>query len=136
MKILDALQPVTLLLLRFVLGIIFFTRGYPKLAGPAAEHIALFTQHGMPGFLVYVYGVVEVFGGMLLVLGLFTRVTAAALALAMGVYLWKVHLTRGYLAFHEYEFSLLLVAACLVLMSVGAGLISIDRPLLKDKSGK
>jgi putative oxidoreductase len=130
------LQPVTLLILRLALGIMFFTHGYPKLAGPSAGFVAFFTQHGLPGFLVYVAGVLEVFGGMLLVLGLFTRVTAMLLAAEMGVAIWKVHLAKGYLAFHEYEFPLIVGAACLALASVGAGMISIDRPLFKDKAGK
>lgn len=136
MKILDALQPATLLFLRLALGIIFFTNGYPKLAGPSAGYVALFAQHGLPAYLVYVSGVLEVFGGMLLVLGLFTRVTAALLAVEMGVAIWKVHLVKGYLAVREYEFALVLGAACLVLTSVGAGLLSLDRPLFKDKPGK
>ncbi|MBZ5526640.1 MAG: DoxX family protein [Acidobacteriia bacterium] len=136
MKLFGKLQPVALLMLRLALGIIFFTHGYPKLAGASAGYVAFFAQHGLPGYLAYVSGVLEVFGSILLVLGLFTRVTAGLLAVEMGVAIWKVHMGKGYLAVREYEFALVMGAACLALASVGAGMLSLDRPLFKDKSGK
>jgi len=73
MKSLNSLQPVGLLVLRLVLGLIFFTHGYPKLAHAGAGMQSFFVEHGLPGYFVYIAGVLEVFGGMLLVLGLFTR---------------------------------------------------------------
>jgi len=48
-----------------------------------------FVQHGLPGNFVYIAGVLEVFGGILLVLGLFTRGAALLLAIEMSVAIWK-----------------------------------------------
>ena len=70
---LNALQPVGLLLLRLVLGIIFIWHGYPKLTHPNAMH-GMFVQHGLPGYFVTVAGVLEVFGGGLIILGFLTRI--------------------------------------------------------------
>jgi putative oxidoreductase len=140
MKSLNALQPVGLLALRIALGIIFFSHGYPKVAhlGPGMQES--FVQHGLPGYFVYVSGVLEVFGGMLLVLGLFTRVAALLLAIEMVVAIWKVHSGHGYFAVHEYEFPLAMAAACFALATVGAGLLSLDQPLFegggRSKPGK
>ncbi len=134
-KRLDALQPVALFLLRAALGIIFIAHGYPKLAHSGAGMQQFFVGHGLPGMLVYVAGIVEVFGGGLLILGLFTRAAALLLAIEMGVALWKVHSARGYLAVHEYEFPLALAVACFALAAVGPGLLSIDHPLFGGKSG-
>src|SRR5712692_3103016 len=96
MKSLNSLQPVGLLVLRLSLALIFFSHGYPELAHNAAGMQGFFVQHGLPGYFVYVSGVMEVFGAILLVLGVFTRVAALLLAIEMGVAIWKVHSTGGY----------------------------------------
>lgn len=132
MKSLNVLQPVGLLALRIALGIIFFSHGYPKVAHLHPGMQSFFEQHGLPGYFVYISGVLEVFGGMLLILGLFTRVTALALAIEMVVAIWKVHSGHGYLAVHEYEFPLTLATACFALSTVGAGFLSIDQPLFES----
>ena len=82
MKFLNSLQPVGLLILRLSLALIFFSHGYPKVARSAAGMQEFFVQHGLPGYFVYIAGVLEVFGAILLVLGVFTR--AAALLLAVS----------------------------------------------------
>jgi putative oxidoreductase len=134
MKSLNALQPFGLLALRIALGIIFLTHGYPKLVHGGAMQ-GFFEQHGLPGSFVYVSGVLEVFGGVLLVLGLFTRPAALLLAVEMAVAIWKVHSSKGYLAVHEYEFPLTLAVACFALATVGAGKLSVDQPLFEKGGG-
>jgi putative oxidoreductase len=135
MKFLDSLQPLALLLLRGAVGIIFITHGYPKLVHGAAMQ-SFFIEHGLPGYFVYVGGVVEFFGGGLLILGLFTRGAALVLTLEMCVAIWRVHSTRGILAVHDYEFPLMMVVGCFVLATIGAGLISVDHPLFGNGGGK
>lgn len=134
MKSLDGLQPVALLALRVAMGIVFFAHGYPKLTHLGGGMQGFFVQHGMPGYFVYVSGALEVFGGVLLLLGLFTRPVALLLAIEMGVAIWKVHSVKGYLAVHEYEYPLTLLTAGLVLATVGAGTLSLDQPLFEGRS--
>lgn len=134
MKILSSLQPLGLLLLRAALGIIFITHGYPKLAHGAGMQ-RFFIEHGLPGYFLYVAGVLELFGGGLLLLGLFTRGAALLLVIEMGVAIWKVHSSRGILAVHEYEFPLAMAMACFALATIGAGTISIDHPLFGNRGG-
>jgi putative oxidoreductase len=135
MKSLNSLQPLGLLVLRVSLGIIFFSHGYPKLAHSGAGMQGFFVQHGLPGYFVYVSGVLEVFGGILLVLGLFTRGAALLLAIEMGVAIWKVHSVGGIYAVHNYEFPLAVLAGSLALATVGAGLVSLDHPLFEGGGG-
>jgi putative oxidoreductase len=123
---LNNLQPLSLLFLRISLAVIFLFHGYPKLAHPSAQLQSAFVEHGLPGYFVQLAGIIETFGGGLLLLGLFTRAAALLLAIEMCVAIWKVH-SRSYLAVHEYEFPLALAAACFVLATVGAGLISVDQ---------
>ena len=75
----------------------------------------------------------EVFGALLLALGVFTRVAALLLAVEMGVAIWKVHSAGGYLAVHNYEFPLAMLAASFALATVGAGLLSLDHVLFEGK---
>ena len=134
MKSFNALQPLGLFLFRAALGLIFFSHGYPKLThGGGMQNF--FIQHGLPGSFVYVAAVLEVFGGILLVLGLFTRGVALLLAIEMAVAIWKVHSAGGYLAVHNYEFPLALCTGCFALATVGAGMFSLDYPLF-ERGGK
>lgn len=135
MKRFDALQPVALLALRAALALIFFTHGYPKLAGSSGSGPHIFILHGLPGWFFYMAGVLEVFGGVLLLLGLFTRPAATLLAVEMSVAIAKFHFAKGYLDVREYEFPLTLCVACLALASVGPGLLSLDHPLFGSRSG-
>jgi putative oxidoreductase len=124
-KSLNKLQPLALLSLRIALGIIFMYHGYPKLAHPTAAMHSAFVEHGLPGYFVQVAGIIETFGGGLLILGLFARPAGLLLALEMAVAIWKVH-SRSYFAVHEYEFPLAIAMASFAIATVGAGLISID----------
>lgn len=137
MKFLSRLQPVALLVLRIALGIIFLTHGYPKLAHLRgnAQMQGFFVEHGLPAYFLYVAGVIEVFGGALLLAGLFTRPAALLLALEMCVAIVKVHMAHGYLAVHDYEFPMSLAAACFVLATVGPGFISLDHAIFKGEKG-
>ena len=133
MKSLNSLQPLGLLVLRVTLGLIFFSHGYPKVAHSAPGMQAFFVEHGLPGYFVYISGVLEVFGAILLALGIFTRGAALLLAIEMGVAIWKVHSTGGYLAIHNYEFPLAILAGSFALATVGAGRLSLDQPLFEGR---
>jgi len=136
-KLLDSLRPLGLLVLRIVLGIIFLYHGYPKLAHlrGGTQMQSFFVEHGLPGYFVYVAGVIETFGGGLLLLGLFTRGAALLLAIEMSVAIWKVHSLHGYLAVHDYEFPLALATVCFALATIGAGMISVDQFLFEGGRG-
>lgn len=132
MKFLNSFQPLGLLALRVALGLIFLTHGYPKLTRAGGPLQAMFVQHGLPAQLVYVSGVLEAFGGVILILGLFTRGTALLLAIEMGVAIAKVHSAHGIMALREYEFPLALAAGSIALATVGAGVASVDHFLFGE----
>lgn len=134
MQNLEKLKPLALLLLRAALGVIFIFHGYPKLTH-AHQWVENFGHMGFPGYFAYIAGVLEVFGGAMLIAGIFTRIAGLLLAIEMGVALAKVH---GLLTdpgnVHSYEFPLMLFAGSFVIATVGAGLISIDQMLFERKS--
>jgi putative oxidoreductase len=131
MKSLNALQPLALLMLRAAFGIIFMSHGYPMLAHRTSATHALFAQHAIPGYFVYISGVLELFGGGLLLLGLFTRGAALLLAVETVLLMWKVYTPHSYLAVNEYAYPLVVATGCFALASIGAGLISVDYPLFE-----
>ena len=133
LKFLNSLQPLGLLILRCVLGVIFLTHGYPKLTQSTAQLQGMFVQHGLPGPFVYVAGVLETFGGLMLIVGLFARCAGLALAIEMAIAIVKVHSAHGIMALRDYEFPLALAAAALALATVGAGALSVDHLLFGER---
>jgi putative oxidoreductase len=126
MKFMRSLAPLGLLLLRCVLGLIFLVHGYPKLVHPTPAMHDFFVAHGLPAYFLNVAAILECFGSILLFAGLFTRPAALLLAGEMAIAIWKVHSAHGIMAVKDYEFPLVLAAACFALATVGPGLISGD----------
>ena len=126
MQFLEKLKPLGLLVLRVALAASFIFHGYPKLSDPARA-LKTFPGYGFPSYFAYISGILEVFGGGLLILGLFTRGVALLLAIEMGLVLARTKLpSAGIYAFGQYETPLLLGAMALALATTGAGVISID----------
>ena len=130
MQSLERLKPLALLLLRVALGIIFIFHGYPKLFTHTRETMQMFEHMGFPGYFAYIAGTFEFFGGVMLILGLFTRIAGLLLAGEMAIALWRVHLPQGPITMvKNYEFPLVLAMAAFTLAAVGAGLISLDQAI-------
>ena len=135
MKFMKGLEPLALLVLRVVLGVIFLYHGYPKLVHPTDAMHEFFVSHGFPGYFLGVSGILECFGALLLFAGLFTRPAALLLAGEMAVAIWKVHSTHGIMVVRDFEFPLALAAGCFALAKIGAGLVSLDH-LVFGEGGK
>jgi putative oxidoreductase len=128
---LERLRPLALLLLRCGLALVFIFHGYPKLFGKTAVFVTAFEGLGLPGYLVYVTAVIETFGGLMLLLGLFTPVAALLLLLDMGGAIWKYNFSEGLYAVREYELPLVLGLAALALATMGAGPFSLDHLIFR-----
>src|ERR1700722_7319598 len=130
MEALEKLKPLALLLLRLGLGIIFVSHGYPKLFTHLHQTTEGFVKMGFPAYFAYIAGVLEFFGGILLIVGLFTRVTGLLLAIEVGVAVVEVHgMLANPMAVHNYEFPLSLMVGSFALAGAGAGLISLDHAI-------
>jgi putative oxidoreductase len=83
--LLGRFEGVPILLVRIVLGVMFAQSGYGKLFTKHASVVEFFTGLGipMPAFNAWFVGGVEFFGGMLLIVGLGTRIWAIQLAFTM-----------------------------------------------------
>lgn len=136
MESLEKLKPLALLLLRLGLGIIFVFHGYPKLFTHTRETMQGFAHMGFPAYFAYIAGVFEFFGGLLLIVGLFTRIAGLLLALEMAVALVKVHgIISNPMAVDNYQFPLACAVGSFALASLGAGLVSLDQAVFASRRG-
>jgi len=129
MSFLKKWEPLTVLLLRCGLALVFIYHGYPKLFGSRERIVESFQAIGLPPYVVYIAGAVEFFGGIALALGLFTPVAGLLLTLDMAAAMWKYNLNEGVYAVREYELPLILGLASLAVAAAGAGRASLDHLL-------
>jgi putative oxidoreductase len=125
LNFLERVQPLGLLVLRLVLGAIMIAHGYPKFGG---MHHFMDTVRGLhlPGWTAYLAAAAEFGGGILVIVGFLTRLSALAICIDMVVAIVGVHLKNGFLGQGNYQFPLALAAIAFSLIFSGAGPISID----------
>ena len=133
MQSLEKLKPLSLLLLRLALGAIFIYHGYPKLFGHTREAVQGFVRLGFPGYFAYISGLIEFFGGCMLIAGLFTRVAGLLLTIEMAIGIWKVgHLAADPMPVRNYETPLVLAVSAFALATLGAGVVSFDQAIFRE----
>ena len=123
------------LLLRLIIGWVFFYHGTQKLFGwfdgPGIENATEFfrtLEIPMPELAVYVAAWIEFVCGSLLVIGLFTRPASLLLTIVMAVAIYSVHLKNGFsMSNNGYEYQAVLGVATIAFMFAGPGRLSFDR---------
>jgi putative oxidoreductase len=122
-----------LTVLRVVVGVVFLVHGGQKLFFMGFGGVAGFLGSlgvPAPGLFAVIVTLVELLGGLALILGLFTRVVAVLLAVDMLVATLTVHLPNGFfVSAGGYEFTLVLLAASVALAVAGPGEAALDKTL-------
>ncbi|MBN3524134.1 DoxX family protein [Paenibacillus apiarius] len=113
------------LIIRLVLGVIFFAHGLQKFQGGIENTSGFFDSVGIPGFMAYVVAAIELVGGICMVLGLGTRIIAGAFFIIMLGAVATVKLSMGFIG--GYELDVALIAMSLHLLVSGSSLLSLDR---------
>jgi putative oxidoreductase len=132
-----------LLVLRVVVGLLFFGHGAQKLFGWWGGHGlqgtgGFFESIGFPNGKrqALFAGLAEAGGGLLLALGLLTPLAAALITAVMVVAVSKVHFAKGiWVTEGGFEYNLVLVAAAFAVAAVGAGNWSLDHVLSLHVAG-
>jgi len=119
----EQLRIITLNLLRIVTGLLFVPHGYQKLFGDQPPELT--STLGIAGIL-------ELFGGTLIILGLFTRPISFLLSGQMAVAYWTAHAPRGpWPIDNGGELAVLFCFIYLFFFAHGGGAWSIDGLLQK-----
>ena len=112
----------TYALLRMVTGFLFLWHGVQKLFGYPAG-----MPPGVPGFITWVGGPIELFGGLLVLLGLFTSLAAFVASGMMAFAYWMGHGTHALLPIvNQGELAVLYCFVFLHIAARGSGIWSLD----------
>lgn len=131
-KIYNDWAPRLVSVLRIIVGFLLIPHGTQKLLGfpvsPEAHQVPLMSLLGLAGVL-------ELFGGALLLVGLFTRPVAFVLSGFMAVAYFMAHAPKGFLPILNH--GELAVAYCFVFLymaAAGGGEWSLDRLIRKSRT--
>jgi uncharacterized membrane protein YphA (DoxX/SURF4 family) len=126
---------------RAVIGAVFVSEGVQKFLFPDELGVGRFAKIGIPApeIMAPFVGTVETVGGLLLMVGLGTRLVAVPLLFSMLVAITSTKLvTFGKNGFwktvHEARTDLLMIFGLLFLLAVGAGPVSLDARILRRRS--
>ncbi|RAK19424.1 putative membrane protein YphA (DoxX/SURF4 family) [Anoxybacillus vitaminiphilus] len=118
------------LILRITLGIIFFVHGIVKFQSGIDNIAGWFSSIGLPGVMAYGVALLEVVGGIALIIGLGTKLFSVLFALLMVGAIVKVKLAAGFLGNGQmagWEFDLALLAMSIYLALSEQQPLSVDR---------
>ncbi|MEP7238211.1 MAG: DoxX family protein [Ferruginibacter sp.] len=135
------------LFLRLSIAVVLFPHGAQKLLGWFGGYgftgtMQFFTEtKGLPWLVGFLVIMIEFFGSLLLLLGIGSRILAAAVAvLSIGI-IFTSHLQNGFFMNwfgnqkgEGYEYFLLLIGLSIALLINGSGKLSVDKLLNKNKS--
>lgn len=131
-------KPATgLLVLRVALGLIFFLHGWLNFTGGRESFLRamlVMVDLSLPEVLLWVLTIVELAGGVALLLGLFTRIAAVVLAGEMVVAVVLFHLQQGFLIIaipsaplaYGFEYHIALIGGLTCLFLAGPGAWALD----------
>jgi len=121
LNFLNRLQPFAQLVMRLALGAILIAHGYHKVFGGFHRHMDMVGSLGLPRWMAYLSTGTEFFGGIAIVLGLFTRFFSLAVVVEMAVVIWKIHFKNGLTGQGGYEFPMAVGTIAFALLCFGGG---------------
>jgi len=138
--------PPALLVLRVAIAFVFITEGIQKFLYPEALGVGRFMRVGIPypDMSAPFVGGVEIVGGALVLLGLYTRlaafalvidmvvaITATKLPILLGYGFWGFAAPTGATGFwpaaHDARLDIMMLFGCLLLLAIGPGKASFDQ---------
>ncbi|WP_414054566.1 DoxX family protein [Macrococcus equi] len=124
------------LLLRLTVGITFFLHGLAKFQGGIENTVGFFDSIGIPGFMAYVIAIIELVGGIMMILGFKTKIVGWLFVAILAVAIFKVKLAAGFMGDGKsagYEFDVLLLVASLFFALANDSIYAIDHKFSNRK---
>lgn len=126
------MRNTALIIMRVILGFLFLAHGIAKLQMGVGNVAGWFQSIGIPGFMAYGVTAIELIGGAMLIVGLFTRyVSILLIAVLVGAVL-TAKLSAGLLGNGQsagYELDLAFIVIALYLAVAGRTGLSLDAAL-------
>jgi len=142
-RLMGTSNDLSLTTLRVVLGVVFFAHGAQRMLGwfgGEGFQVSMggYAHMGIPGPVALLIICAQFFGGLGLIVGLFTRIASLGVAGLMIGAVFMVHLQNGFFMNwmgtqkgEGIEFHLLALAMAAALLLRGGGGFSVDRALAK-----
>ena len=127
-----------LLIARIILGVVLIAHGWQKFnEWTIAGTTEAFTGMGVPaaGIAAPIAASVELVGGILILIGLVTRIAAALVALQMvGAGIWGGHFGSGILIDgNGWELVMVMAAVAVILLAAGPGQYAADNFIFQNR---
>ncbi|MGX5599074.1 DoxX family protein [Bacillus cereus] len=120
-------------IIRLVLGLTFFAHGLGKFQDGIHNTENFFNSLGIFNWLAYPVAILELVGGILVILGLGTRIISTLFSLLIAGAIITVKFDQGFIG--GYEFDLLLLAVSLFFVINNSQSISLDQ-FLSNRNNK
>ncbi|MGE0453238.1 MAG: DoxX family protein [Vicinamibacteria bacterium] len=141
-RLLATQAPAAVILVRLIVGAVFLSEGIQKFLFPAELGVGRFAKIGLPSpeLLAPLVGTFEITCGLLVLLGLFTRLAAVPLIVIMLVAIasTKVPMLMGkgfWTMAHEARTDWSMLLGSVFLLVVGAGAWSLDAAMSRKGAG-
>jgi putative oxidoreductase len=135
-KLLRSSAPPATVLIRLMVGWVFLSEGIQKFLFPETLGVGRFIKIGIPApqFFAPFVGIVEIVCGLLLIIGLLTRLAAIPLLtdISVAIFTTKIPMVAKsgfWAAMHEARTDYCMWLGSLFLLIVGAGSLSLDARL-------
>ena len=113
-----------LLPIRIIAGIGFIINGLPKLVNVMGTESEFASKFGLPAALALPVGLLEVIGGIFLIMGVLTRISSILFIILMIGAIITVQIAKGFSG--GYELNLLYLSIAITLLLTGPGRPSIE----------
>ena len=115
--------------MRTAVGVIFIVHGFGKFGNPGFG--GWISSMGIPTEMQIPIALAEFIPGILLIVGVLTRISASLISIVMLGAIFLVKGASNLTGEHGYELDLILLAACLVVIVAGPGRVSLSYALKK-----
>ena len=114
--------------IRVMIGTAFILHGYSKITDIAGTE-GFLVQVGLPTALATPVALLEFIGGIVLILGILTRIAAGLFVIQMAAITLTIKLSKGFIG--GFEIDLLFLAGAASLFITGPGRVSIEWNVIK-----
>ena len=125
----NKLADIAFMGLRSAIGVIFIVHGYGKIGNDG--FIGWIGSMGIPPEMGIIIALGEVIPGILLIIGVLSRISASILSIIMLGAIFHVKNAESLTGDGAYELDLILLAACLVIIVMGPGRVSLSNAVKK-----